>query len=246
MSRSEVDACLEALPARATLMCGVLVSEKTLRGERNKWWRRYPRVEDIASIFSPDPRCLNLIHYASAEPPDERALAKLVAASATAGGGTSLHGFQFNVTWPSPERVYWLAGMRCVFQARQWFALDDAWALAHTLKEDQYGVHEHPDRNVTDVLLDYSGGHGSPLDSEALLALAAAVRVLRAAVPSVQVGIAGGLCAETLPAVAPLVREYALSIDAEGRLRDGDEGGVLNIDRAQAYVRAAGEIGAWS
>jgi hypothetical protein len=49
------------------------------------------------------------------------------------------------------------------------------------------------------------------------------------------------LCAETLPAVASLVREYGLSIDAEGRLRDGDEGGVLDLDKARAYLAAAGD-----
>lgn len=40
-SRAEVDACLEALPAGATLMCGVLVSERTLylraAGEIGAW-----------------------------------------------------------------------------------------------------------------------------------------------------------------------------------------------------------------
>lgn len=51
MNRAEVDACLSALPKNMTLMCGVLVSQKTLRGERNKWHRRYPRIEDIAGIF---------------------------------------------------------------------------------------------------------------------------------------------------------------------------------------------------
>lgn len=56
------------------------------------------------------------------------------------------------------------------------------------------------------------------------------------------IGIAGGLCAETLPAVASLVREYGLSIDAEGRLRDGDEGGVLDLDKVAAYLAAAAAV----
>ena len=30
--------------------------------------------------------------------------------------------------------------------------------------------------------------------------------------------------------------------DAEGRLRDGDDGGVLNLDKVRAYLAAAGEL----
>lgn len=232
-SRAEADAALAALPSGLTLMCGVLVSAKTLRGERNKHWRRYPRVEDIAGIFSPDPGCLNLIHYASDEPPGWDALARLVEL-----GGPALHGFQFNVAWPRRGDLTCLQvaahrqlnrQFRIVLQDRRW-----AWAMFDAL--------EAAGPEPTDVLLDASGGTGTGLDAERLERARRLIEVARGHFRPINFGLAGGLCAETLPAVAPIVREHGLSIDAEGRLRDGDEGGDLKLDKVRAYLAAAGEL----
>jgi hypothetical protein len=55
-------------------------------------------------------------------------------------------------------------------------------------------------------------------------------------------GFAGGLDAESLPDIAHEVRTWGASIDAEGRLRDGDDGGVLCMDKVRAYLAVAGEI----
>lgn len=224
VSRGEVDACLAALPEGLTLMCGVLVSEKTLRGERNKYWRRYAAPTAIAGIFSDDPRCLNLIHYCSDVPPDAATVRRLQTI-----GGERCHGFQFNVAWPEPATLAALAGDHVVLQFRP--GKSEMAALMRAA---------HAARGTTvHVLLDASGGTGRAMN---VPDTRAHVRAVREYVPGARVGIAGGLCAETLPEVIPLVREYDLSIDAEGRLRDGDEGGDINIDKARAYLRAASEI----
>ena len=56
------------------------------------------------------------------------------------------------------------------------------------------------------------------------------------------VGIAGGLWAETLPAVADLVRD-GCSTDAEGKLRDdADGGGNLDLAKVRDHLRTHGEI----
>ena len=56
-----------------------------------------------------------------------------------------------------------------------------------------------------------------------------------------RIGIAGGLCAKTILALAPVLRVRPwLSIDAEGRLRDGAEGGGnLDLNKVRAYLFAA-------
>ena len=142
-------------------------------------------------------------------------------------GGPSLHGFQFNGAWPEPQAF---SGEHVVLQYRPSVSVPEE--FRRSLK----GL-----GNITPhVLIDGSGGRGTPLDLGSV-ALCVGDVVSRYGL-GLNIGIAGGLCAETLPAVASLVREYGLSIDAEGRLRDGDEGGVLSLDKAAAYLRAAGEV----
>lgn len=94
---------------------------------------------------------------------------------------------------------------------------------------------------ITDVLIDVSAGKGVPIDPAKVRGIVEAMRTWNA---NLGIGIAGGLCAETLPAVADLVREYDLSIDAEGRLRnDRDE---LDLEKVRAYLGAAARIRGWA
>jgi hypothetical protein len=90
------------------------------------------------------------------------------------------------------------------------------------------------------VLLDVSGGRGLPLDPDVCDAWAMMIR--GAFGNDVGLGFAGGLDADSLPRIGHEVRTWDASIDAEGRLRDGDEGGVLNREKVRAYLRVAGEI----
>jgi hypothetical protein len=227
MSRAEVDTCLDALPAGLTLMCGVLVSEKTLRGERNRWWKRYAPIDDIAGIFSDEPRCLNLIHYCSDRPPSAEVIGRLVAI-----GGPHLHGFQFNGAWPDAWSFRMgtnRAALHVVLQARPGADIAEMRTFLATIADGK----RH-------VLIDASGGRGEPIDPTVARATARLFR--RENGYWINLGIAGGLCAETLPAIGPVLREYDVSIDAEGRLRDGDEGGTLTLDKARSYLKVAGEI----
>jgi hypothetical protein len=94
-------------------MCGILVSAKTLQGRRPRLWRRYPHPNEAAAIFSPDPRCLNLIHFCADEPPTAATVSRLQAI-----GGEHCHGFQFNVAYPEPSTLAALAGGHVVLQVR--------------------------------------------------------------------------------------------------------------------------------
>lgn len=255
MSRAEVDAALDALPPGLTLMCGVLASAKSLRGERNRWHRRYPAPEQIASIFSPDPRCLNLIHYCADESPELGDVALLQDL-----GGPHCRGFQFNGAWPDEYTLTALAeawptfygdqrrapGADVVLQLRP----DGKPGTVDRVREAVAAMQGGPARALVDcrvhVLIDGSGGTGAPLNPDVADAWGMMIRGHFG--NDVGLGFAGGLDADHLPRLAAEVRSFGASIDAEGRLRDGDDGGTLNLDKVRAYLRAAGEVmgSAWT
>lgn len=227
VSRAEVVAALDALPAGLTLMVGVLASPKSLRGERTRWWRRYPRVEDIAGVFSDDPRCLNLIHCCADEPLGVETIDRLWSL-----GCPDVHGFQFNVAWPKPTALRTYSGIHVVLQLRPDGGpgtMDRLRAAVEALAECK--VH---------VLIDGSGGRGIPIDPDTADAWGMTIRGWFG--NDVGLGFAGGLDEEQLHRIAAEVKSYGASVDAEGRLRDGDEGGVLNLAKVAAYLKAAGEI----
>jgi hypothetical protein len=229
-TRAEVLAALAAFPACGRqLMVGVLASEKTLAGQRNRYFRRYPRVESIAGIFTDDPRCLNLVHFGADDPPDAATLAHLFEAA-----GPLCHGVQFNGAYPTPGDLVRIrvAFRRAGREARIVLQLRD---LSTTMR--QVWAYEGL---ITDVLIDASGGLGRPLDVPKAEAL---FEQLRSAFPHLGIGVAGGLFAETVPRVAGLLARGA-SCDAESGLRDGaDGGGRLCVERVKAYLDAAAIAG---
>lgn len=225
-TRAEVLAALAAFPdCGRQLMVGVLVSEKTLAGQRNRWFRRYPKVESIAGIFVDDPRCLNLVHYGADTPPDGDTLARLFELS-----GPLCHGFQFNAAWPhraTLERLHEVAA-RCGRTLRVVLQLRDCAEAGRIAPLDDRSL-------VTDVLIDASGGLGKPIDAEGA---GFDFIQLRSMYLHLGIGIAGGLFAETVPRVATLLQSGA-SVDAESGLRDGaDGGGRLDMDRVKSYLEA--------
>jgi hypothetical protein len=247
MRRDEASAALDAFPdCGRLLMVGVLVSGKTLAGQPNKYPRRYPKVEDIAGIFIDDPRCLNLVHVSLDEigtwPKD-------ILETAMRAGGPLCDGIQLNTPYPStPSGEGALsATLRCfrdkfpearlVFQIRP----DDETALELAARAC-YVVGKRA-RKATDILIDASGGAGLGLDiGRADDIIAATQRHARdIGYGPACIGVAGGLCAETLPDVGPLLAARpGLSIDAEGRLRDGADGGAnLDLGKVRAYLAAA-------
>lgn len=216
------------------LMVGVLVSAKTLRGVKNRYPLRYPPVESIADLFAAGgPNALNLIHYCDTAPPTWDVIAELREI-----GGPRLHGFQFNGAWPEPETLGKLVDgflslcgeyPRIVLQVRPGFAR-------------KYNAFPF---GVTDVLLDASGGHGTPLD---VFWIEEAATWFGRYLPNYKVGIAGGLDAESLtapaltPTVARLIRAGA-STDAEGRLRDdAPGGGRMDMAKVAAYIRVVASL----
>lgn len=227
VSREEVDFALSCLPAGMTLMCGVLVSEKTLQGIRPRLWRRYPHPNEVAAIFSPDARCLNLIHFCADEPPSAATVSRLQAI-----GGEHCHGFQFNGAYPEPSTLAALAGGHVVLQVRPQgqSGLPRLRSAVRALRNCEVYV-----------LIDASGGRGLPIDPGIADGSARTTRSHFG--NDVGLGFAGGLDADSLPRIASEVRTWGASIDAEGRLRDStDGGGILDRTAVAAYLARAGEI----
>ena len=233
----EVAAVLASLPdaPERLLMCGVLLSNALLAGESSDAPNRCPATDDIAGIFSDDPRCLNLVHYRPQ--PGANLADALVRASEV--GGPNCHGVQINATrgapWPEPSALVEYRrrshSQRIVLQAgREAMASvnDDAAALARRCAE-YAGI-------ATDVLVDASEGLGRPLDAPVSAGYLAAIAE---AAPELGLVVAGGLCAENISdLLSPLLPQWGhVSIDAEGRLRDGDD--VLAVGAARAYVEGA-------
>jgi hypothetical protein len=241
MNRAEVLAALDAFPDCDRLpMVGVLATSKTLCDIASKNWRRYPKREDIAGIFVDDPRCLNLVHVYNDHEWKSTVDGSTVPLSvdmirAFDAGGPYCHGLQVNAARPRASDLKWFRdehpGARVVLQVRP--PLLAALRRRGPLSVNAVGCLA----NVTDVLIDASLGKGKTLDLDDTRR---AVETIRCWCPDAPIGIAGGLCAESIPSVAPFLRD-GLSIDAEGRLRDdADGGGNLDLDKTMAYLIAAG------
>jgi hypothetical protein len=236
-SQGEVDAVLEAVPAEPNrlLMCGVLLSNALLSGGSSDAPNRCPAPGTIASIFSDDPRCLNLVHY---RPGAEVDVADALSRASEAGG-PNCHGIQINATrgvpWPDPDALAKYRERcrpsRIVFQAG---------------REAMETTHHQPDELarrcatysglVTDVLVDASEGLGVPLDATRSVAY---LEALNAAAPDLGLVVAGGLHASNIAyLLSSLLPEWStVNIDAEGRLRDSDD--RLDTAVAIAYLQAA-------
>ena len=234
---AEVAGVVAALPAETErlLMCGVLLSNALLAGEASDAPNRCPHPDAIAAVFSDDPRCLNLIHY---RPQPGANLADALALASEVGG-PNCHGVQINATrgvpWPDPAALIEYRQrsqpQRIVLQAgREAMASvdGDAGILARRCAE-YAGI-------VTDVLVDASEGLGMPLDAGASARYLVAIAD---AAPDLGLVVAGGLCADNInELMTPLLPQWSrVSIDAEGRLRNGDD--VLDVGAAAAYLRAA-------
>lgn len=234
MARDEVESILEVVPSgrRHKLMVGVLASSKTISGLGNKWPGRYPPMPVISRIFIDDPRTVNLIHYATDDMktlPDQTAqLVRCV--------GPHHQGYQLNMKWPEPGIVSDAVhlGHRIVLQIGS-RALEE---VGHDPK-DLSEVLDAYNGLISDILIDPSGGNGKPFDpvlaSELLLAI-------QKRHPQLGLGVAGGLSAQNLRLVEPLVRLFPnLSIDAEGKLRNPSDDS-LNVVAARQYVSKAFEL----
>lgn len=220
------------------LALGVLVSRKTLTGEGNKYPLRYLPIADAWKGTAPY-GAKTFVHY-SQDDGDGLGDALVDAVAKVERTGREVHGVQVNVHLPGREHLAYFArtcpDKRIILQFGPRMVGGDMPTAATLSYLLQYGW------SVTDVLIDGSAGTGRPLDVVKLAELVASISTLA---PHLGIGIAGGLCEETLyGTVERLLVEYPrLSLCAEGALRDdAPGGGNLVIPKALAYVKRAQAI----
>lgn len=236
MFKEEVTRVLEDMPepCQRQLMVGVLASSKTLRDMPVRRPNRYPRISQIGKIFQNDPRALNLIHYYT----DDAGSLYDQLCQMSAFGGPHLNGFQLNIAWPPPYALCRYKdehpGDTLVLQVGS-RALE---AIGHSPQELAKKIFSEYAHLVNYILLDQSGGTGTPLSAKKILEYLAHLSLLSC---PLGMGVAGGLSPETLALLEPFSRYFSwLSIDAEGGLRTDDD--RLDIIKAQKYLRQAQEL----
>lgn len=228
MSRAQAIAALDADGNEGRqLMIGVLASDKTLRGDSPtgaRWVNRYPKIDDIASIFIGHPAIVNLVHYNTRNSDglcDQ--LYELMKKS-----GPHCQGFQLNMAWPDPKQLLrfhahtnWEKRIVLQIGAGAMKLLDgNPKRIADKIGE-YLGAHPV----IRDVLIDASGGLGTDFVLEDTREL---VREICSRHYEANLGVAGGLHAGNLHRLVPLLEEadkfgQSLSIDAEGKLRQTPE-----------------------
>lgn len=210
---------------------GVLMSEKALfRGELNP---RTPRPEDMNALFRAGTGLLRYVHYFS------RTRSNLIhQLDQLMTHAHQADGLQINIPWPPVAVTQWFRRMwpdkRLILQ------------LGKSSFEQEHGdVHRVIERvhaympDVTDVLLDMSGGTGEAMALVWTANTLDELRTLRRR--GLGVGIAGGLGTKTsIDNIAEIAVEFApLSINAESALRTRD---VLNMELVRTYIEATAEV----
>lgn len=238
MTQSEVASAIEALEefspwSRHGLMVGVLVSAKTLAGETNSRENQYPKIDDVAGLFSPHRRVTNLIHFNSSD--NAPAIRVNDFQRLKGKGGRNFDGVQINIAWPVPNSLECFVGKRVVLQIGR-----EALRIAHhnPTRVAQLLYDYVETEVISDVLVDMGDGNGIALN---VAEAEACVHAIRSAHPTIGIGVAGGLCREAMGKMKNLASTFPdLSFDAQGRLRTPDD--HLNVDAMQKYLRTASSL----
>lgn len=235
------DAAIEAgFPDGVRFMSGPLVSRKSLLGRPVDTPARYPERGSMRSLMCDPsesrpgvlPEVWNVIHFNSRDPRLYKQLVMIAEISPLVGG------VQLNIAWPCPHQ---LAMFRDIHPRVQ-LILQIGNAAFNAIDRGSANLVEclRPYEGICEyALFDPSGGEGRPFDIDE------ASSVLSALVDSrleMAWGVTGGLCAENVGRLAPLLDIYPqLSWDAEGKLRTPATD-VLDLLACQRFLAASAQL----
>lgn len=233
MTPEEVCLSLKAMPKMGArkLMVGVLMSSKTLRGEGNRWPNRYPKREVVPTLFLKDPKALNLIHYNT----DNREKLYDDLMQMTELAGPNLDGFQLNIPFPPVEALD-----KYLTSHRKMTIVLQVGSEMLKLKPKDLRNHIFPEYKwlATHLLIDASGGFGTPLDAGLGREYLDELDNL-----GMCLGIAGGLGPTSLDLLEDLPDRYPeISLDAEGRLRTSFPEDKLDLSLVKTYLKRASKL----
>jgi hypothetical protein len=221
------------------LMVGVLVSDKSMRGDELKpeWANKYPDPALADEIFIASPYLLNLVHYNGKGDGLADRLERVVELM------PHLDGFQLNIAWPRPRELYKFRqahpDLKIVLQVGGRALREVGWY------EISYHITSlverlRPYNELVDYfLIDESGGLGIEFDAEQSAGLIS--QLADNFELKIAPGIGGGLQATNLVAkLGPILAKIPeLSWDAEGALRTDDQ---LDMAKCQAYLEASAAV----
>lgn len=196
------------------LAIGVLASYKTIHAQQTN--ERYPQLKKICRIFSPAQHCFNVIHYYSRTTDYLSRQLETI----TQYGGAYLGGLQVNISLPPLAE---LGKFKTRYpQIKLILQINKDWLQKAEGSSERLAELAANYQTVADYLLfDCSRGKGITIDVELADRCLAELSTLG---DSVDLGVAGGLCAETLENIRPLIKKYPkLSWDAESGLRDDQD-----------------------
>jgi hypothetical protein len=213
------------------LMVGVLVSDETLAGEINAYPKYFPPVTEIAGIFAKSTTALNMVHYYTRNTKNlSRQLDKLFETV-----GFDCHGVQLNMAWPDSRQLE----LVCKAWGDKQIVLQIGPEALASIDNDVYKLTRKllEYRSVVDyILLNIHCGQGAgPNVGFAQQCLGEYYKIGND--NYFGFGLSGGLCAETVVQLAPLLRtSRVLSINARSKLcgKDG-----LDPQKTEAYITAA-------
>lgn len=217
---------------------GVIASRSSLRGTPLPSERAVAKTalpQNIPGIFLDEPNVFNVLHYVGPRDDgfwnDLSELHKYL--------GPRCHAIQFNMPWPDAEA---LTRYREQFGYSQQFILQVGDRAIEEAGGNARGVlsrlEQYPKEMIQRVLIDTSLGHGRPFKPKMVREFLAEIdRSKRFGLV-----VAGGLGPGTTKRLlGKLLEEFPdLSVDAEGRLRDGDHS--LNLLSVGQYLQEASDV----
>lgn len=229
---------LDCFPFRHSrqLMIGVLACYRSLRdlpfaGGWTAWQPLFPSRKDLPHLLPADHRAANIVHYCPESGQESALLHDMLLIHDLC---PELHGFQINWPWPEIRQLdeYRMAtdwSFRVILRV-DGKAVEAAGKTPEKVAEQIY----HYVGTVDDVLFDFSGGKGLPLNPRELLPYLSAVRD---AGWDLGLAVAGGLSADTLDLLDPLLEVFPdLSFDAQRLLRNVTG---LDIEQTCRYISRA-------
>jgi len=233
-SGAQVGAVRAALPPDRLLMVGCGMRGHPTSWAPDKWPNRCPRPERLPEIFLPYKNVLNILHFTPLEECDlfeHMCLAREVA-------GPFFHGFQLNTPWPSfndltryktryPQSVITIALQPDALEVVE----SNSVRIARTLT--MY------DRVADYVILDTSAGEGKDIDTSFTRRTYEEIERL---LPHLGLVAAGGLHAGNAEEqLGDLLRQFALSTDAESKLRNFPSD-LLDTGKVIRYVQKTDKL----
>jgi hypothetical protein len=237
VSHDQVKQALECIPDAIgrRLHVGVMASYKTVSGikTRTGWENIWPRNDALRSIFQPDPKVFNVLHYADFDEPSFTTADHVLKICKEAG--PYLHGVQLDMAWPDVSLVEEIKqcfpdfeiilqiGNTALKRVSDSTSFLDEWVRPYT-------------RYVDYFLIDASMGKGQPMSPSHILGC---FKEMSDVVDPDSMTAAGGLGPRTYDLLHTILAwSNRVSCDAQGQLRSsGRATDPIEMSRVCDYIR---------